>query len=324
MAGPKVPTPQELAASAGVPMPTIQTQTDDPKIYWGPWVHPAGSSYNVQRSVVAPKYDPTYDSQVPDFDPTSQIPGYTEGLQREGVRQDYYSQVPKAAQEDYSDAARLGPQSESTVSSALQYLATLQATDEEKFWDIGDDLVRLGYIKAGYSSAEVYQYWKAAAEKAAFIYNNGAGTPLTINQVLNMDSPAFGGSGFSDLAGTQTGPGRLTTHQTSTQTNISSRSEIKGAARDISAQALGRDLSPAELARVAAYVQGAQANHPTISSRTDVPVGETGTRSTITTRGGLDMGTTIEDRLRENPDYAEHQAAAVYAPALFQALGATV
>jgi hypothetical protein len=101
-------------------------------------------------------------------------------------------------------------------------------------------------------------------------------------------------------------------------------SEIKGAARDLASEALGRELDAKELARVAAYVQGAQANHPTIQTRTDVPVGETGTRSTVTTRGGLDAATTIEDRLRENPDYAEHQAAAVYAPALFRALGATV
>jgi hypothetical protein len=329
-----VKTKEQLAAENGVPVPTIEGQGgNDPALYWGPWVQAAGMSPGALKPRAGGKRptDALFNAQVPDFDPMSQAaPGSSLGLQATGVSTDYYSQVPKAAQEDYSDEAR---HSQSTVNGAMQYLAQLQATDYESFFKIGDEMVHLGFLKPGYQPADVYGVWEAAAKKAAFVFNNGQGTPLTINQVLHMDSPKFGGSGLSSLAGTQTGAGRMTTHSDTSQANISSLSEIKGATRSLSADALGRDVSSSELARIAAYVQGAQANNPTITDRTDVTTGvdatintpgHSSTKSTVVTHGGLDANTTIEDRLRENPDYAEHQAAAVYAPALFRALGATV
>ncbi len=210
-----------------------------------------------------------------------------------------------------------------TVDEAVMYLRNLKLDDPKEFFRIGDAMVAQGYLKAGYAPEDVEGVWQWAAQKAADYYAGGMGRSVTIAQVLDQWAPSNASNGYSDLAGTGTGAPRLTTY-TSTSANVSSRSDIKGAARAVGQQELGRDLTSSELDALVTKVQAAQRQAPTVTTTTQ-RTNAAGDQQTShsTTTGGINEQTFITDQLRANPDYAEHQAAAFYLPLLFQALGAT-
>lgn len=209
-----------------------------------------------------------------------------------------------------------------STDEAKDYITQLLNDAPQEFYKIGDSMVKMGYLKAGYDPTQVEAIWAGAVDKAAQFYKNGAGDKLTVAQVLSLYSPANAGKGFSDLAGTGIGASRLTP-VTHTSTDVSSRMDIKHAAESVAQSELGRDLTEAQLDRLVTKVQGAQASSPTISTVTTDAQGNTTTKTT----GGLGEGGAaqiLQDAAQNDPNYAEHQAAAFYAPLLFQALGATV
>lgn len=147
-----------------------------------------------------------------------------------------------------------------------------------------------------------------------------------------------------DLSGTRTTTNSSTNTSTSVSRDIMDPNDAMALTRAMLQRELGRDPTKAEFEDFIGAVQAAQAAHPT-RTRSTVS-SETTTTSTLNKKGRVtdtDTDTTnsssstrhagitsagINDILlrkaRANPDWAEWQAVGTYAPALFQALGATV
>ena len=135
-----------------------------------------------------------------------------------------------------------------------------------------------------------------------------------------------------DLSGTHT----TTSSNTSITRDIMDPNDAMALTRSLLQRELGRDPTKAEFEDFIGAVQAAQRANPTrttskstntVTTDADGQVIDSDTRSTSTSRGGISSAG-LEDlmlrRARQNPDWAEWQAVGTYAPALFQALGATV
>ena len=135
-----------------------------------------------------------------------------------------------------------------------------------------------------------------------------------------------------DLSGTHA----TTSSNTSVSRDIMDPNDAMGLTRAMLQRELGRDPTKAEFEDFIGAIQYAQRSNPTRTKTTstntvttdkDGRVVDSDTSSSSTTRAGIGAAG-IEDlmlrRARQNPDWAEWQAVGTYAPALFQALGATV
>lgn len=123
--------------------------------------------------------------------------------------------------------------------------------------------------------------------------------------------------------GPEAGPKSRT--QTSRSVDISSASEARGLVRGLLQQELGRDPTQAEYEDFVAALHSAERKNPTITTSTQ-HYGADGqaTSSSTTSRGGVDGGQVLYEKLKKQPSWGEWQAMGIYAPALFEALGAAV
>lgn len=147
-----------------------------------------------------------------------------------------------------------------------------------------------------------------------------------------------------DLSGTRSTTSTDTSTTSSVSRDIMDPNDAMALTRSLLQRELGRDPTKAEFEDFISAVQAAQRAHPTRS--TTKTTRDTTTKTTTNKKGRVidsdsdvdvsNSSTThagigqagIEDlllrRVRKNPDWAEWQAVGTYAPALFQALGATV
>lgn len=147
-----------------------------------------------------------------------------------------------------------------------------------------------------------------------------------------------------DLSGTRTTTSSNTTTTSNVSRDIMDPNDAMALTRSLLQRELGRDPTKAEFEDFISAVQAAQRAHPTRSRSTTTT--ETTNTQTTNKRGRVTDSSTdtdqstssftrsgitaagIEDlmlrKARANPDWAEWQAVGTYAPALFQALGATV
>lgn len=120
---------------------------------------------------------------------------------------------------------------------------------------------------------------------------------------------------------------------TSVSRDIMDPQDAKGLTRAMLQQELGRDPTQAEFEDFVAMLQHAQHANPSTSTtsstqRYDASLGQwvsagsdTTTHSGISAQGLQELA---QEKAQQNPDWAEWQAVGTYAPALFNALGATV
>jgi hypothetical protein len=147
-----------------------------------------------------------------------------------------------------------------------------------------------------------------------------------------------------DLSGTRSTTSSNTTTTSNVSRDIMDPNDAMALTRSLLQRELGRDPTKAEFEDFISAVQVAQRSHPTrtrsttstettntqttnkkgrvIDSDTDTSQSTSSfTRSGITQAGIEDL---MLRKARANPDWAEWQAVGTYAPALFDALGATV
>jgi hypothetical protein len=135
-----------------------------------------------------------------------------------------------------------------------------------------------------------------------------------------------------DLSGTHV----TTSTNTSVNRDVMDPNDAMALTRAMLQRELGRDPTKGEFEDFIGAVQAAQRANPsrttttsknTVTTDEDGRVTDSDTTSTSNTQAGI-TGAGIEDlmlrRARRNPDWAEWQAVGTYAPALFDALGATV
>jgi hypothetical protein len=135
-----------------------------------------------------------------------------------------------------------------------------------------------------------------------------------------------------DLSGTHT----TTSTNTSVSRDVMDPNDAMALTRAMLQRELGRDPTKGEFEDFIGAVQAAQRRSPTrtttkstntVTTDEDGRVIDSDTSQTSNTKAGISQAG-IEDlmlrRARQNPDWAEWQAVGTYAPALFQALGATV
>lgn len=135
-----------------------------------------------------------------------------------------------------------------------------------------------------------------------------------------------------DLSGTRT----TTSSNTQISRDVMDPNDAMALTRAMLQRELGRDPTKAEFEDFISAVQAAQRAHPsktTTKTTNEVTTNKKGrvTDSNTTTNQFTHSGISsagIQDialrKARANPDWAEWQAVGTYAPALFQALGATV
>jgi hypothetical protein len=139
-------------------------------------------------------------------------------------------------------------------------------------------------------------------------------------------------SGDEDLSGTH----KYTSTSTSVDRDVMDPNDAMALTRAMLQRELGRDPTKGEFEDFIGAIQYAQRVNPsrttTRTTRTDTTDSEgelvdTNTHTSSSTRAGI-TSAGLEDialrKARANPDWAEWQAVGTYAPALFQALGATV
>lgn len=135
-----------------------------------------------------------------------------------------------------------------------------------------------------------------------------------------------------DLSGTFTS----TSSSSNVSRDVMDPNDAMALTRAMLQRELGRDPTKAEFEDFIGAVQNAQRSNPTRTNSSTTTtytkdkkgrVVDTDNSSTSSTQSGISQAG-IEDvllrRARQNPDWAEWQAVGTYAPALFQALGATV
>lgn len=135
-----------------------------------------------------------------------------------------------------------------------------------------------------------------------------------------------------DLSGTFTS----TSSSSNVSRDVMDPNDAMALTRAMLQRELGRDPTKAEFEDFIGAVQNAQRTNPTRTNSSTTTtytkdkkgrVVDTDNSSTSSTQSGISQAG-IEDvllrRARQNPDWAEWQAVGTYAPALFQALGATV
>lgn len=151
----------------------------------------------------------------------------------------------------------------------------------------------------------------------------------SLHEVLPLKS--LGGAG-EQKPGPKDGDKKTLT-QTSTARDIMDPEDAKGLTRSMLQQELGRDPTEAEYEDFIAMLQHAQRANPTTQTTTANMVYDsqsggwrTVSDSTTTHQGiGADgLQQLAYEKAQQNPDWAEWQAMGTYAPALFEALGATV
>jgi hypothetical protein len=148
---------------------------------------------------------------------------------------------------------------------------------------------------------------------------------IDVSGVEPVDEP-------KDLSGTRT----TTSSNTSVSRDIMDPNDAMALTRAMLQRELGRDPTKGEFEDFVSAVQAAQRRNPTRTHTTQTNtvttnkkgrVVDSDTSSSSTTTGGITQAG-VEDlmlrKARANPDWAEWQAVGTYAPALFQALGATV
>jgi hypothetical protein len=120
---------------------------------------------------------------------------------------------------------------------------------------------------------------------------------------------------------------------TQTTRDILDPADAKGLTRAMLQQELGRDPTQAEFEDFVAMLQQATRDNPTHSTTTtqqqyDATTGQWyDTNTSTTSSGGISqtgLQELAQEKAQQNPDWAEWQAVGTYAPALFDALGATV
>ena len=111
---------------------------------------------------------------------------------------------------------------------------------------------------------------------------------------------------------------------TSVSRNIMDPTDARQLARGLMLRELGREPTEEEFADFVGALQAAQRGNPTVTRSTGhFEEGEL-VKTTSTTRGGVNPEEVALQKVRKNPSWAEWQAVGTYAPALFEALGATV
>lgn len=132
--------------------------------------------------------------------------------------------------------------------------------------------------------------------------------------------------------------GTKTTTSTSTVRDIMDPADAKALTRSLLQRELGRDPTEEEFADFIGAVQYAQKTNPSVSTTKNSyryekdKYAQGGSRmveqsSNTTTRSGIGNAGIADialQKARANPNWAEWQAVGTYAPALFEALGATV
>lgn len=134
----------------------------------------------------------------------------------------------------------------------------------------------------------------------------------------------------------QSGTFTTTNSSSSVSRDVMDPNDAMALTRAMLQRELGRDPTKGEFEDFISAVQNAQRSNPTRTNSSTTTtytkdkkgrVVDTDNSSTSSTQSGISQAG-IEDvllrRARQNPDWAEWQAVGTYAPALFQALGATV
>ena len=177
--------------------------------------------------------------------------------------------------------------------------------------------IKAGLIKDDATPAQIIQAWQNAVAQAEK-YNKARPTdknrwisPFEAVEKLGITSAADNGAAWDGFSRT------ISSKQYS-------ESEVKGNAISILQHELGRDPTAAEVHAFTLAVNHASAMNPTITTSQQYPAGPNGEApfTATTTTGGIDPNQILLDQVRSSPEHAKVDAAAVFYPAVLQALGA--
>lgn len=146
----------------------------------------------------------------------------------------------------------------------------------------------------------------------------------SLNDVIGKAGLVPAEDGSSGGGGTAEEPFTGSQSTTSVSRNIMDPTDARQLARALMLRELGREPTEEEFADFVGALQSAQRGNPTVTTQTGHFEDGELTKTTSTTRGGINPEEVALQKVRKNPSWAEWQAVGTYAPALFEALGATV
>lgn len=176
--------------------------------------------------------------------------------------------------------------------------------------------VKAGMIKDDATPAQIIQAWQNAVAQAEK-YNKARPadknkwiSPFEAVDKLAINAAADNGAAWDGFSRT-------------VSSKQYSESEVKGNAISILQRELMRDPTDAEVKAFTLAINHQSALNPTITTSQQYPAGADGAAPfTATTQtGGIDPNQILLDQVRSSPEHAKVDAAAVFYPALLQALG---
>lgn len=176
--------------------------------------------------------------------------------------------------------------------------------------------IRAGMIKEDATPAQIIQAWQNAVSQAEK-YNKSRPadkdkwiSPFEAIDKLGISQAAATGSVYDGFSRTVS----------SKQYN---ESEVKGNAIQAFQHEVGRDPTDAEVRAITQVINQQSTLHPTITTSQQYPASGNNAPFTATTStGGIDPNQILLDQVRSSQEHANFDAAAVYYPAVLQALGA--
>ena len=209
-----------------------------------------------------------------------------------------------------------------TADVAMSAFLDMDPQERNEFKDkaLKSGLLRMG--EDGYvSDAEVFSAWQKATGAAAD-YNATKGKDKWISPWEAVDR-----LGISGAAGKNGGydpfKPRTTTQTTKRDfTSGSGLGNIMGTMREIFRSEMGREPTEDEVKVYAAITQKAYDANPEVQKSTSTTGPDGNTSVVQSASGGIDVGETLLDQVRNDPERDAFQAGSTYFEAAMQALGA--
>lgn len=177
----------------------------------------------------------------------------------------------------------------------------------------------LGGLASPDDLAGAWQLWQQAVKVAAGF--SAAGNPMDPSDVLDM---MLTGDPNAAKARAQRKTGGVVT-QKANSINVASPSEARLLIEQAYKARMGREPTEAEVRTLTASLQAAQRKNPSTTTTTaKYDAAGNMVSQDSSTSGGLDPQGFVDQQFDNNPDAAEHQAAATYFPLLMSSLASPV
>lgn len=252
------------------------------------------------------------------------------------LRDDEVAGDPRTGLRTYKSGVLKPIQDPDDVRSYSQALGAFYGWTDQERREWGQYLASIGYIDEDDADdySTLLKAWNEVIDETSRFTAAGKKVdPWGVAKIIagTDNDPGNPGSGRT-RAGRERGfTGSRSATSTNTQVDLTDGKTAKALVNQTLSKFLGRNATDEEIRAFTQTLHAAEKANPVTATTTTTDSFadgiQTGSKSSTTTSGGLSAAgkaQTLEDQATNLPEYASYQAAGLYAPLLFQAIGPTV